>query len=92
VEPQPVDERLADAVGAAALDVWGVYVLVAIGFAVACAFLSNWQFERNESRSEQIALIERNYDADPVPLADLIGDDGVLEPGDQWHPVILQGE
>lgn len=71
---------------------WAVYVLIAIGFAVACAFLSNWQFERNETRSEQIALVEQNYDADPVPLSDLIGDDGVLDPGDQWHPVILRGE
>lgn len=71
---------------------WAVYVLIAIGFAVACAFLSNWQFERNESRSEQIALVEQNYDADPVPLAELIGDDGVLDPADQWHPVTLQGE
>jgi cytochrome oxidase assembly protein ShyY1 len=71
---------------------WSVYVLIAIGFAVACAFLSHWQFERNESRSEQIALVERNYDAEPVPLADLIGDDGALDPEDQWHPVILQGE
>lgn len=71
---------------------WAVYVLIAIGFAVACAFLSNWQFERNESRSEQIALVEQNYDADPVPLAELIGDDGMLDPDDQWHPVILQGE
>ena len=35
---------------------WMVYVLIAIGFAVACAFLSNWQFERNESRAEQIEL------------------------------------
>lgn len=71
---------------------WAVYVLIAIGFAVACAFLSNWQFERNESRTEQIALVERNYDADPVPLASLIGDDGVLDPDDQWHPVVLRGE
>ncbi|MDQ0725286.1 cytochrome oxidase assembly protein ShyY1 [Microbacterium sp. W4I20] len=71
---------------------WAVYVLIAIGFAVACAFLSNWQFERNETRSEQIALVEQNYDADPVPLSDLIGDDGALDPGDQWHPVILRGE
>lgn len=71
---------------------WAVYVLIAIGFAVACAFLANWQFERNESRSEQIALVEQNYDAQPVPLADLIGDGGSLDPEDQWHPVILQGE
>ncbi|WP_341974545.1 SURF1 family protein [Microbacterium sp. LTA6] len=71
---------------------WGVYVLIAIGFAVGCAFLSNWQFDRNESREEQIELVERNYDASPVPLAQLIGDDGVLDPQDQWHPVILRGE
>ena len=71
---------------------WSVYVLIAIGFAIACAFLSHWQFDRNESRSEQIALVEQNYDAEPVPLSDLIGDDGALDPGDQWHPVLLRGE
>ncbi|MBT2475044.1 SURF1 family protein [Microbacterium sp. ISL-103] len=71
---------------------WAVYVLIAIGFAVACAFLSNWQFERNETRSEQIALVEANYDADPVALSALIGADGELDPGDVWHPVILTGE
>jgi len=71
---------------------WSVYVLIAIGFAIACAFLSHWQFDRNESRSEQIALVEQNYDAEPVPLSDLIGSDGALDPGDQWHPVLLRGE
>lgn len=71
---------------------WGVYLLIAIGFAIACAFLSHWQFERSESRAEQIALVEKNYDADPAPLADVIGVDGALDPGDQWRPVTLQGE
>lgn len=71
---------------------WGVYVLIAIGFAVACAFLANWQFERNESRAEQIHLVEENYDASPVPLADLIAGDEGLDPGDEWHPAILRGE
>lgn len=71
---------------------WFVYVLIAIGFAVACAFLSHWQFERNESRSEQIALVEKNYDAEPVALAELIGSDGALDPADVWHPVLLRGE
>ncbi|QMU98802.1 SURF1 family protein [Microbacterium esteraromaticum] len=71
---------------------WGVYVLVAIGFAIACVFLSQWQFDRNESRAEQIALVERNYDADPVPVADLLGTDGALQPADEWHPVLLRGE
>lgn len=71
---------------------WSVYVLIAIGFAVGCAFLSNWQFERNENRAEQIALVEKNYDADPVPLDELVGPDGELDPGDVWHPVVLTGE
>jgi cytochrome oxidase assembly protein ShyY1 len=71
---------------------WTVYVLISIGFAVACAFLSNWQFDRNESRSEQIALVEKNYDATPAPLAELIGAEGTLDPEDAWHPVILVGE
>jgi cytochrome oxidase assembly protein ShyY1 len=69
-----------------------VYVLVAIGFAVACAFLSNWQFDRNESRTAQIALVERNYDAAAVPFASLVGPDGRLDPDDEWHPVTLRGE
>ncbi|MDQ0645381.1 SURF1 family cytochrome oxidase biogenesis protein [Microbacterium murale] len=71
---------------------WGVYVLIAIGFAVACAFLSNWQFDRNESRAEQLALVERNYDAKPISLAEAIPDDGSLDPEDEWHPVLLRGE
>mgnify|MGYP003347351134 CR=1 FL=1 len=49
-----------------------VMYLIAIGFAIACVFLSNWQFERNESRAEQIALVEQNYDAPAVPLADVL--------------------
>ena len=71
---------------------WGVYALIAIAFAIACAFLSHWQFERNESRAEQIALVEQNYDAEPVPLADVIGTDGTLDPADEWRPVTLVGE
>ncbi|MGO2745142.1 SURF1 family cytochrome oxidase biogenesis protein [Microbacterium sp.] len=71
---------------------WGVYVLIAIAFAIACVFLSNWQFDRNETRAADIALVEQNYDAAPVPLGDLIASDGALDAGDTWHPVILTGE
>lgn len=71
---------------------WGVYLLIAAAFAVGCVFLSNWQFDRNESRAAEIELVEQNYDADPVPLADLIGADGALDADDEWHPVVLRGE
>ena len=71
---------------------WAIYISLAVVFAIACAFLANWQFSRNEERSAQLALVEANYDAEPVPLADLIPEGGSLDPGDQWHPVLLTGE
>ena len=71
---------------------WTGYVAVAIVFAVVCAYLSNWQFTRNTERERQLTLISANYEADPVPLADLIGADGTFDAGDQWRPVELVGE
>ncbi|WP_336633182.1 MULTISPECIES: SURF1 family cytochrome oxidase biogenesis protein [unclassified Microbacterium] len=71
---------------------WSVWVAVAIAFAVACAFLSNWQFTRNAERERQLTLIAANYDAAPVPLADLVGPDGALDPADQWRPVLVTGQ
>jgi cytochrome oxidase assembly protein ShyY1 len=71
---------------------WTAYVGVAIVFAIACAFLSNWQFARNAERSEQLALVAENYDAEPVPLATLIAPGEALTPGDEWRPVVLAGE
>ncbi|MCH6229473.1 SURF1 family protein [Microbacterium sp. CFH 31415] len=71
---------------------WAIYISLAVVFAIACAFLSNWQFTRNEERSAQLALVEANYDATPVPLGELIPAGGALDPGDQWHPVRLVGE
>lgn len=71
---------------------WSGYLLIAIVGAVSCGLLSQWQFDRNQERAGEIQLVEANYDATPVPLADLIGDDGMLEPGDVWRPVALRGE
>ncbi|MBN9177340.1 MAG: SURF1 family protein [Microbacterium sp.] len=71
---------------------WTGYVAVAILFAIACAYLSHWQFSRNEERERQLSLIAANYDATPAALGDLIGSDGAFDPGDQWHPVEVRGE
>ncbi len=70
---------------------WTGYVAIAIAFAIACAFLSNWQFTRNAERSRQLALISANYDAVPAPLSDLIAADGSFDPADQWRPVTVTG-
>jgi cytochrome oxidase assembly protein ShyY1 len=71
---------------------WSVYVAIAIAFAIACAYLSNWQFGRNAERTAQLALVEANYDAAPVDVESLIPVDGGFAPGDQWRPVTLAGE
>ncbi|MDQ1206896.1 cytochrome oxidase assembly protein ShyY1 [Microbacterium sp. SORGH_AS 862] len=70
---------------------WAAYVGVAIAFAIACVFLSNWQFARNDERAAQLALVERNYDAAAVPLDELLPGDQ-LDPESEWHPVVVTGE
>ena len=71
---------------------WTSYIAVAIVFAVACGFLSNWQFTRNADRAEQLALVARNYDAEPVALDRIIAPGTRLGAADEWRPVTLQGE
>ncbi|MDN3496699.1 SURF1 family protein [Planococcus sp. APC 4015] len=71
---------------------WAGYVGIAIVFAVACAFLSQWQFDRNTERAGQLALVERNYDSPAVPFADVVAPGGDLAASDEWQPVTLTGE
>ncbi|WP_019137355.1 SURF1 family protein [Cellulomonas massiliensis] len=68
--------------------------LVAVGVlvAVVCTFLGRWQWHRHEWRDAQIAVVEANYDATPVPLADVL--DGVgdaLTDDEAWTPVRVSG-
>lgn len=70
---------------------WTGYALVAVLFAIACAFLSNWQFSRNAERSQELRVVEQNYDATPVPLAEVVPVGSVLDPDDEWLPVELVG-
>ncbi len=71
---------------------WAGYVAVAVVFAIACGFLSHWQFSRNAERNAQLALVSDNYDAPAVPFSELIPIDSDLAPGDEWRPVTLTGE
>jgi cytochrome oxidase assembly protein ShyY1 len=71
---------------------WTSYIAVAIVFAIACGFLSNWQFSRNADRAAQLALVAQNYDAEPVPLEAIIAPGATLAAADEWRPVALEGE
>ena len=70
---------------------WAIYVSLAVVFAIACAFLSNWQFTRNQERSADLALIEANYDAEPVPVSSVLSGTSGFDPETEWLPVLLEG-
>lgn len=71
---------------------WSGYAAIAIAFALLCALLSNWQFARSAERDAQLALVAQNFDAAPVPVADLLPEDGIFRERDQWRPVTLTGQ
>ena len=70
---------------------WSGYIALAVVFAIACAFLSNWQFTRNEERAHQLQLVEQNYDATPVPLGDVLAPGQSLPTDAEWRPVEVHG-
>jgi cytochrome oxidase assembly protein ShyY1 len=67
-------------------------LLLAVVVPVACVFLGRWQWHRHVDRSAAIAVVERNYAAEPVPLADLLPAPGAaLDPDDVWRQATVTG-
>jgi cytochrome oxidase assembly protein ShyY1 len=67
-------------------------VVVGVVVATVCVFLGRWQWHRHEWRDAQIAIAEANYDADPVPLEQVVDDPADALPDDaQWRPVSVTG-
>lgn len=67
--------------------------VIALGVAVslACVALGWWQWTRHTARAEAVARIAANYDAPPVPVADLLPPGGSLREGDAWRPAYASG-
>ncbi len=67
-------------------------VLLAVAVSTACVFLGRWQWHRHVARDAAIRLVEQNYAADPVPLAELLPEPGaVLDPGTVWRQATVTG-
>jgi cytochrome oxidase assembly protein ShyY1 len=67
-------------------------VLLGVVMAVACVFLGRWQWHRHVDRDAAIQIVEQNYSADPVPLAELLPEPGaVLDPDDVWRQATVTG-
>jgi len=61
-------------------------------FAVICVALAQWQWARRLEAVADIRVVAQNWDAAPVPLADVLPDDAALDPEREWTPVIVEGE
>ncbi|WP_307844471.1 SURF1 family protein [Actinotalea solisilvae] len=66
-------------------------LLVAVLVAAGCVAAGVWQWGRHVDRSAAIAVVERNYDAAPVPLGDVLDGTGVLAASDVWRTVEVRG-
>ncbi|WP_395640004.1 SURF1 family protein [Pseudolysinimonas sp.] len=71
---------------------WGGYLALVVVFAIACGFLSWWQWSRRADAVAEIEKIETNYDAAPVALDDLVPALAADVDAAEWHPVAITGE
>ncbi|MBT0772406.1 SURF1 family protein [Kineosporia sp. J2-2] len=65
----------------------GVVVLT-----IVFLFLGRWQLHRHEAKSARNHLIAANYDATPVPLAQILPAGATLADEQEWRQVTVTGE
>lgn len=71
---------------------WLGWLALALVFAAVCTLLGRWQWHRFESRHASQTRIDRNYNASPVGIEDLLGTRAPsLQKKDQWRQVSLKG-
>jgi cytochrome oxidase assembly protein ShyY1 len=70
---------------------WLTYLGMAVVFSVACVLLSQWQFGRNQQTQAESKLVTRNYNAAPVPVADLLRTMTSYSPSTIWRTVSVEG-
>lgn len=70
---------------------WLGVVALGLVVATACVLLGRWQWTRHVARADAAALVTGNYDAAPVPLAELLPPGTGLDPDDEWRAVSVGG-
>ena len=67
-------------------------LLLVLLCAAICVGLGRWQYGRFETKRDAAAVIEQNYEAAPVPLADALPDPTTpLPDGERWRVVEMHG-
>jgi len=70
---------------------WVRYLVLAIVFALVCVGLCLWQLDRRNTALEELARIDNNYSADPVPLGDALPELDSFDIDQKWTPVTMTG-
>jgi cytochrome oxidase assembly protein ShyY1 len=71
---------------------WFTYLAMAIAFAIACGFLSHWQFGRNAETLAANSIVSRNYDAPAVALSSLLPSKSSYAAAAEWRRVSMTGK
>lgn len=71
---------------------WIGYFTLFVAFSITCVFLGNWQFDRRDEAREEIARLDRNYDAPPVALSEALPELAEFDDAaDKWLTVTATG-
>lgn len=70
---------------------WLSYLLLTAIFAGACVALSTWQFARRDEARQEIERVLANYNAQPIPIQEVLNDLESFNQEDKWIPVTISG-
>jgi cytochrome oxidase assembly protein ShyY1 len=70
---------------------WAGYLALVIVFAIACCALGSWQLNRRAEALAEVARIDANYDAEPVPVAEALPEPSAFDVDQRWLVVALSG-
>ena len=72
---------------------WVIMFLLIIAFSYAAfTFLAPWQLGKDDAIVHRNEKIDDAFRTDPVPVTEVFGPDGTIDPADEWRRVTLQGE
>jgi cytochrome oxidase assembly protein ShyY1 len=70
---------------------WARYFALAVVFALVCVGLCLWQLDRRDTALDELARIDNNYSADPVPVDEVLPELDSFELSQKWTPVTMTG-
>ena len=71
---------------------WVGFAVVVLLLAWGAWWLGEWQFDRLEERQSRNAVVERNENLPPAPVADVLPNEGEVAETDEWRVVTATGE